>query len=81
MLNPYIVLGVSTSDSLDAIKTRYKLLCKKYHPDNSRTGDRKELEKVLEAWKIIQEMQENSLGSSNEIWGHGSLFSLKRRKI
>ena len=34
-MNPYEVLGVSIRDSQDTIKSKYRKLCKMYHPDNS----------------------------------------------
>lgn len=78
MLNPYEVLGVSTICSEVEAKNKYKKLCKMYHPDNTKTGDRDKLEDVLKAWEMLQEV-----GFSNNatIWGHKTLFSIKRRKF
>lgn len=77
-MNPYRVLGISSSDNMASAKTKYRRLCKIYHPDNLKTGDREKLDQVVEAWKIIEEL---GLDGVNEIWGHKTLFSLKRRKV
>lgn len=78
MLNPYTTLGISSNCSLEDAKVKYRELCKKYHPDNPITGNRAKLEEVLKAWKLLQEV---GFSTKNEIWGHGTLFSIKRRKI
>lgn len=78
MLNPYEILGVSTIDSEVVAKNKYKSLCKKYHPDNLKTGDRDKLEEVLKAWELLQEI---GFSNSNTMWGHKTLFSIQRRKF
>lgn len=78
MLNPYKVLGITTMSSEVEAKNKYKTLCKIYHPDNLKTGDRDKLEEVLKAWEMLQEM---GFSNTNTIWGHKTLFSIKRRKI
>lgn len=78
MLNPYKILGVSTISSEVEAKEKYKKLCKKYHPDNLKTGDRDKLEEVLKAWEMLQEIGFNN---ENTIWGHKTVFSIKRRKF
>lgn len=38
----YTVLGVSENASIEEIKTRYKLLARKYHPDKNKEEDASE---------------------------------------
>jgi len=38
--NPYNVLGVKPTDSIQTIKKKYYLLCFKYHPDKNTEADR-----------------------------------------
>lgn len=77
MLNPYKTLGISTNTSEAEAKAKYKTLCKMYHPDNLKTGDRDKLEDVLKAWKLLQEI---GFKGEKEYWGHKTLFSLKVKR-
>lgn len=77
MLNPYKTLGISTKTSEEEAKSRYKYLCKMYHPDNLKTGDRDKFEAVLQAWNTIQEV---GFKGKEEYWGHKTLFSLKLKR-
>ena len=40
--NPYTVLGVKPSDSIQTIKKKYYLLCFRYHPDKNKSEDEEE---------------------------------------
>ena len=42
----YEVLGVAKSASKDEIKSAYRKLAKKYHPDNKETGDEAKFKEV-----------------------------------
>ena len=77
MNNPYILLGISTSDDSATAKTKFRKLCKIYHPDNPKTGNKNKFEEILEAWKNI----EGTLQDNNTMWGHSTLFTLKRRNV
>ncbi len=73
--DPYKVLGVSPTDSDDTIKSAYRKLARKYHPDKYADGDLKELaeEKMKEvnaAYEEIQQMRANG-SSSNSSSGSG----------
>lgn len=50
--NPYSVLGVSGGTSKDECKKAYRLLCRKYHPDNG--GDADKYNAVVQAYKAIE---------------------------
>lgn len=87
MVSPYKVLGVSPRDSLKEIKTVYRKLSRKYHPDNLETGDSKKFQEITKAWKYIEETYSNVKYSSytefedlNPMYLHHSLFTFKPRR-
>ena len=49
----YEVLGVSKTASKDEIKSAYRKLAKKYHPDNKETGNEAKFKEVQEAYDIL----------------------------
>ncbi len=49
----YEILGVSKNASKDEIKSAYRKLAKKYHPDNKETGDEAKFKEVQEAYDIL----------------------------
>ena len=53
----YEVLGVSKSASKDEIKSAYRKLAKKYHPDNKETGDEAKFKEIQEAYDILYDDQ------------------------
>ena len=75
MYNPYMVLGVSSLSSKDEIKTKYKQLCKKFHPDNPNTGDSDKFQAVQKAWEYI-ETYHKDIKSSRGMWRHKTLFTI-----
>ena len=56
----YEVLGVSKTASKDEIKSAYRKLAKKYHPDNKETGDEAKFKEVQEAYDILYDDQKRS---------------------
>jgi len=56
----YEVLGVSKSASKDDIKSAYRKLAKKYHPDNKETGNEAKFKEVQEAYDILYDDQKRS---------------------
>ncbi len=56
----YEVLGVSKSASKDEIKSAYRKLAKKYHPDNKETGDEAKFKEIQEAYDVLFDDQKRS---------------------
>ena len=51
----YETLGVSKTASDDEIKSAFRTLAKKYHPDNKSTGDEKKFKEVGEAYAVLSD--------------------------
>lgn len=56
----YDVLGVSKGASKDEIKSSYRKLAKKYHPDNKETGNEAKFKEVQEAYDILFDDQKRA---------------------
>ncbi len=56
----YEVLGVNKNASKDEIKSAYRKLAKKYHPDNKETGDEAKFKEIQEAYDILFDDQKRS---------------------
>ncbi len=56
----YEVLGVSKTATKDEIKSSYRKLAKKYHPDNKETGDEAKFKEIQEAYDILFDDQKRS---------------------
>lgn len=56
----YEVLGINKSASKDDIKHAYRLLAKKYHPDNKETGDETKFKEIQEAYDILYDDQKRA---------------------
>ncbi|WP_407383348.1 DnaJ domain-containing protein [Ruminococcus sp.] len=83
MKNPYEVLGVSETATDEEIKTAYRNLAKKYHPDNYYDSPLADLaeEKMKEingAYDQICEMRRNGSRSTASFGSYGSDFSYNR---
>ena len=56
----YEVLGVNKKASKDEIKSAYRKLAKKYHPDNKETGDEAKFKEIQEAYDVLYDDQKRS---------------------
>jgi molecular chaperone DnaJ len=56
----YEVLGLKKGASKDEIKSAYRKLAKKYHPDNKETGNENSFKEVQEAYDILYDDQKRS---------------------
>lgn len=54
----YTTLGLSCDASFDEIRTQYRRLAKKYHPD--RGGDTRRMQAITEAYRAITTYQTSS---------------------
>lgn len=58
MKDYYVILGVKPSDDIKAIKTAYRRLARKYHPDVSTEADAEALFKeVAEAYEVLKDSE------------------------
>lgn len=54
----YALLGVARNTDLDAIKSRYRVLCKQYHPDTNPNGteaDKRMFHRMCDACDILKD--------------------------
>jgi DnaJ-class molecular chaperone len=73
--NPYDILGVSTNDTFETIKCRYKFLAKEYHPDKNHglTDEKKKqkeeyFKKVTVAYHTLWAMKERGETKEEHQW-------------
>lgn len=83
MKNPYEVLGVSETATDEEIKTAYRNLAKKYHPDNysdSPLADLAEekMKEINEAYDNICDMRRNGSHASSANGSYGTRSSYNR---
>ncbi|HET7283515.1 MAG TPA: DnaJ domain-containing protein [Nitrososphaeraceae archaeon] len=58
MTNPYIVLGVSNTASQAEIKTSFRNLALKYHPDRNKNSEAKQkFIQIIEAYEVLSDGQ------------------------
>ncbi len=65
----YAILGVERSDDLKAIKTAYRRLARKYHPDVSSEKDAEaRFKEVAEAYEVLKDEQRRE--EYDQLWQH-----------
>jgi len=57
----YDLLGLSRDASEADIKSAYKKAARKYHPDNTETGNEETFKKIGEAYEVLKDPQKRSL--------------------
>lgn len=65
----YAIMGVKPTDDLKTIKTAYRRLARKYHPDVSQETDAEaRFKEVAEAWEVLSDEQRRS--EYDTLWQH-----------
>lgn len=68
----YEVLGINKTATKDEIKSAYRKLAKKYHPDNKETGNENKFKEIQEAYDILYDDQKRS---AYDQFGHAAFES------
>ena len=76
--DPYKVLGIIPGMSEANIKSRYRQLCRMYHPDNTETGDASKFKEINDAWKVLQIVGTQSTVKIQRRWTHNNLFDIRK---
>ncbi|GAA0468798.1 MULTISPECIES: curved DNA-binding protein [Tatumella] len=65
----YAILGVERTDDLKAIKTAYRRLARKYHPDVSTEKDAEtRFKEIAEAYEVLKDQQRRE--EYDQLWQH-----------
>ncbi len=65
----YTILGVKPTDDLKTIKTAYRRLARKYHPDVSKEPDAEaKFKDLAEAWEVLKDDQRRA--EYDQLWQH-----------
>lgn len=65
----YAIMGVKPTDDLKTIKTAYRRLARKYHPDVSKEPDTEaRFKEVAEAWEVLSDEQRRA--EYDQLWQH-----------
>lgn len=65
----YAIMGVKPTDDLKTIKTAYRRLARKYHPDVSKESDAEaRFKEVAEAWEVLSDEQRRA--EYDTLWAH-----------
>ncbi len=65
----YAILGVQPTDDLKTIKTAYRRLARKYHPDVSKESDAEaKFGDLAEAWEVLKDEQRRA--EYDQLWQH-----------
>ena len=61
-MNPYKILGIKKSATEEEIKTAYKNLAKKFHPDiNKEEGAEDKFKEIKEAYDLLKDAEKKKL--------------------
>ncbi|GAB1439180.1 curved DNA-binding protein [Providencia sp.] len=65
----YSIMGVKRTDDLKTIKTAYRRLARKYHPDVSKEPDAEaKFKEIAEAWAVLSDTEKRA--QYDEMWEH-----------
>ncbi|MGG4607443.1 curved DNA-binding protein [Providencia sp. Me31A] len=65
----YSIMGVKRTDDLKTIKTAYRRLARKYHPDVSKEPDAEaHFKEIAEAWAVLSDKEKRA--EYDEMWEH-----------
>ncbi|QMI04809.1 curved DNA-binding protein [Citrobacter sp. RHB25-C09] len=65
----YAIMGVKPTDDLKTIKTAYRRLARKYHPDVSKESDAEaRFKEIAEAWEVLSDKQRRA--EYDQLWQH-----------
>lgn len=65
----YAIMGVKPTDDLKTIKTAYRRLARKYHPDVSKESDAEaRFKELAEAWEVLSDEQRRK--EYDTLWQH-----------
>ncbi|HEY2453121.1 MAG TPA: curved DNA-binding protein [Scandinavium sp.] len=65
----YAIMGVKPTDSLKTIKTAYRRLARKYHPDVSKESDAEaRFKEIAQAWEVLSDEQRRA--EYDTLWQH-----------
>lgn len=71
----YAILGVESNADLKAIKTAYRRLARKYHPDVSKEADaEKKFKEIAEAYEVLKDNEKRAEYDQIRQYGHGQHF-------
>jgi len=72
----YEVLQVSQNADPETIERVFRLLAKRYHPDNSRTGDTGRFSEISEAFRVLSDPEERARYDAHYESGRKDQWSL-----
>lgn len=76
MTDPYFVLGIDRTASEDEIKSAYRRLAKKYHPDRP-DGDEAQFKRISEAYERIKQGEQQQQTYAQDPFGGRSPFDFE----
>lgn len=53
----YSVLGIETNATQEEIKSAFRKLAKRYHPDNKETGNEAKFKEIIEAYDVLSDLE------------------------
>ena len=57
----YEILQVSPTADREMIERAYRLLAKRYHPDNAKTGDASKFDMLVEAYRVLSDREKRAV--------------------